>query len=197
MPATGYTLFDTAIGRCGIAWGPRGIVGVQLPERQATATHKRLQRRYPDVPDASPPPEVRQAIDDIIALLRGESRELSNVVLDMGGIPEFRHRLYAALRDIPAGSTITYGDLAVRIGDGCTARDVGEAMGKNPFPIIVPCHRVLAANGKMGGFSAPGGVATKLRMLNIEQARIGNTPTLFGNLPLGMPPKPRRAPAQT
>lgn len=190
-------MFDTAIGPCGIAWGPCGIVGVQLPERHATATRGRLRRHYPDVPEASPPPEVQRASDDIIALLRGESRELSNVVLDMGGIPAFRQRLYAALRNIPAGSTITYGDLAARIGDGCTARDVGEAMGKNPFPIIVPCHRVLAANGKMGGFSARGGVATKLRMLNIEQARTRNTPTLFDSLPLGLPSKRRRAPAQT
>lgn len=196
MPVAGFTLFDTAIGPCGIAWGPRGIVGVRLPERHATATRERLQRRYPDVPEASPPPEIQRAIDDIIALLRGDARELSNVVLDMGGIPALRQRLYAALRNIPAGSTVTYGDLAMRIGDGCTARDVGEAMGKNPFPIIVPCHRVLAANGKMGGFSAPGGVATKLRMLNIEQARVGNTPLLFDSLPLDLPPERKRAPAQ-
>jgi methylated-DNA-[protein]-cysteine S-methyltransferase len=197
MPATGFSLLDTANGPCGIAWGPRGIAGVQLPERHATATRERVQRRYPNVPEALPPPEVQGTIDDIIAWLRGESRELSNVVLDMGGIPAFRQRLYAALRDIPAGSTITYGDLAVRIGDGCTARDVGEAMGKNPFPIIVPCHRVLAANGKMGGFSAPGGIATKLRMLNIEQARTGNMPTLFDSLPLGLPPERRPASSQT
>ncbi len=190
-------MFATDIGPCGIAWGPRGIVGVQLPERRATATRGRLQRRYPDVPEASPPPEVQRTIDDIVALLRGELRDLSDVLLDMAGIPAFRQLLYAALRNIPAGSTITYGDLAVRIGDGCTARDVGEAMGKNPFPIIVPCHRVVAANGKMGGFSAPGGVATKLRMLNIEQARTGSSPTLFDSLPLGLPPERRRAPAQT
>lgn len=190
-------MFDTAIGHCGIAWGPCGIVGAQLPERHAPATRERLQRRYPGVSEASPPLEVQRAIDDIIALLRGESRELSNVVLDMAGIPAFRQRLYAALRNIPAGRTITYGDLAARIGDGCTARDVGEAMGKNPFPIIVPCHRVLAANGKLGGFSAPGGVATKLRILNIEQAWTSNSPTLFDSLPLGLPPERRRAPAQT
>jgi len=197
MPATGFTLFDTAIDPCGIAWGPCGIVGVQLPERHPAATRKRLQRRYPNVPEASPPRAVQEAIDDIIALLRGESREFSNVVLDMGGIPVFRQRLYVAMRDIPPGSTISYGDLAVRIGDGCTARDIGEAMGKNPFPIIVPCHRVLAANGKIGGFSASGGVATKLRMLNIERARTSNTPTLFDRLPLGLPPERKRTPAKT
>jgi methylated-DNA-[protein]-cysteine S-methyltransferase len=197
MTDTGFTLFDTAIGQCGIAWGPRGIVGVQLPERHATATREHLQRRYPDVVEASPPPEVQRAIDDIAALLRGELRDLSNAVLDMQGIPSFRKRLYAALRNIPPGSTVTYGDLALQIGDGCTARDVGETMGKNPFPIIVPCHRVLAANGKMGGFSAPGGVATKLRMLNIEQAQTGNTPMLFDSLPLGLPPDRRPASART
>ncbi|MGH7156363.1 MAG: methylated-DNA--[protein]-cysteine S-methyltransferase, partial [Acetobacteraceae bacterium] len=103
------------------------------------ATRARLQRRHPDAPEASPPPDVQRTIDDITALLRGEARELSHIMLDMEGIPAFRQRLYAALRTIPAGSTITYGYLAVRIGDGCTARDVGEAMGKNPFPIIVPC----------------------------------------------------------
>jgi len=189
MSATGFTLFDTAIGACGIAWGADGVASVQLPERDATAMRGRLRRRHPDVPEASPPPEVQRAIDDIVALLLGEPRDLSYVVLDMRGIPAFRRRLYAALRTVPVGRTITYGDLAVRIGDGCTARDVGEAMGRNPFPIIVPCHRVLAANGKMGGFSAPGGIATKLRMLNIEQASTGNAPTLFDSLPLGLAPK--------
>ncbi len=190
-------MFDTAIGACGIAWGAGGIVGVQLPERNATATRERLQRGYPEAPVASPPPGVQRAIDDIVALLRGEARDLSNAMLDMEGIPAFRQLLYAALRKIQAGSTVTYGDLAVRLGDGCTARDVGEAMGKNPFPIIVPCHRVVAANGKMGGFSARGGVATKLRILNIERARTDSTPNLFDTLPLGLPPNRRRAPAQT
>jgi methylated-DNA-[protein]-cysteine S-methyltransferase len=196
MPAIGFALFDTAIGPCGIAWGPCGIAGVQLPERHAAATRARLRRRYPGAPEAAPPPDVQRTIGDIAALLRGESRELSNVVLDMEGVPAFRQRLYAALRSIQAGSTITYGDLAERLGDGCTARDVGEAMGKNPFPIIVPCHRVVAADGRMGGFSARGGVTTKLRMLNIEQASTGNMPTLFDSLPLGLPPKRRRASAQ-
>jgi methylated-DNA-[protein]-cysteine S-methyltransferase len=197
MQATGLMLFDTAIGACGIAWGPGGILGVQLPERDATAMRERLRQRHPDVQEAVPPPEVQRAIGDIIALLRGEARDMSDLVLDMDGIPAFRRRLYAVLRTVPAGSTITYGDLAVRIGEGCTARDVGEAMGKNPFPIIVPCHRVMAANGKMGGFSAPGGVATKLRILNIEGALAGDKPTLFDRLPLGLPPDRRRASART
>lgn len=197
MTARAFALFDTAIGPCGVAWGPRGIVGIQLPDRHAAATRDRLQRRYRGVQEASPPPAVQRAIDDIIALLRGEPRDLSSVALDMSGLPAFRQRLYAALRDIAAGSTVTYGDLAARLGGSCTARDVGEAMGRNPFPIIVPCHRVLAAKGKMGGFSAPGGVAMKARILTIEQARIANAPTLFDGLPLSLAPQRRRTPART
>ncbi|MCL2429639.1 MAG: methylated-DNA--[protein]-cysteine S-methyltransferase [Alphaproteobacteria bacterium] len=197
MEVRGLAVFDTAIGPCALAWGPRGILGVQLPDRHAAATRDRLQRRFRGLPEASPPPEVERAIDAIVALMRGESRDLSDVALDMRDVPAFRQRLYRALRDIPPGSTVTYGDLAARIGGGCTARDVGEAMAGNPFPIIVPCHRVLAANGKMGGFSAPGGVRTKARILNIEQAQIANAPTLFDDLPLSLPPQRRRTPART
>lgn len=189
MSASGFALFETAIGACGIAWGDAGIVAVQLPERHAAATRERLRRRYPTASEMPPPPEVRHAIDGITALLRGEARDLSDIVLDMSGIPEFRQRLYGALRGIQAGATITYGNLAARLGEDCSARDVGEAMGKNPFPIIVPCHRVLAANGKAGGFSAPGGVSTKLRMLQIEGAPVGESSPLFGNLPLAAAPR--------
>ena len=195
MRDTGFALFDTAIGPCAVAWGPHGVIGVHLPDRDAMATRNRLQRR--GVPQTVPPAAVQRVIDDIVALLRGEPRDLSYVTLDMSAIPPFRQRLYGALRNIPAGSTITYRDLAARIGGECTARDVGEAMGRNPFPIIVPCHRVLAANGKMGGFSAPGGVTTKARILNIEQAQTANAPTLFDRLPLGLPPRRRQTPART
>ncbi|HUN43868.1 MAG TPA: methylated-DNA--[protein]-cysteine S-methyltransferase [Acetobacteraceae bacterium] len=191
MHDQGFAIFSTAIGSCGIAWGPRGVTGVQLPERTAQATGDRLRRRHPDATEATPPSDVQQAIDGIAGLLRGDAQDLSGIVLDMAGIPPFRQRLYAALRGIPAGATLSYGELAARLGEGCTARDVGEAMGQNPFPIIVPCHRVLAAGGKVGGFSAPGGVTTKLRMLEIEGARVGEAPTLFDALPL-MAPRRRR-----
>lgn len=184
MSAQGFALFDTDIGCCGIAWGARGVIGVQLPERHDRAMRDRLRRRFPGACESEPPPDVRQAIDGIAALLSGEARDLSFVTLDMDGIPPYRRSIYAVLRTVPAGATLSYGEIASRLGDGSTARDVGEAMGKNPFPIIVPCHRVVAAGGKTGGFSAPGGVATKLRMLNIEGARVGEEPTLFGNLPL-------------
>ncbi|HTW71481.1 MAG TPA: methylated-DNA--[protein]-cysteine S-methyltransferase [Acetobacteraceae bacterium] len=191
MNEQGFVVFPTAIGSCGIAWGPRGVTCVQLPERTAQATRDRLRRRHPEAVEAPPPPEIQQAIDAIVALLHGEARDLSGIILDMADIPPFRQRLYAALRSIPAGATLSYGELAARLGDGSTARDVGEAMGQNPFPIIVPCHRVLAAGGKVGGFSAPGGVATKLRMLQIEGASVGEPPSLFSNLPL-MAPRRRR-----
>jgi methylated-DNA-[protein]-cysteine S-methyltransferase len=191
MPGQGFAVFSTAIGSCGIAWGPRGVTCVQLPERTAQATRDRVRRRHPEAIEVPPPSDIQQAIDAIVGLLRGEARDLSGIALDMADIPPFRRRLYDALRGIPAGATLSYGELAARLGDDCTARDVGEAMGQNPFPIIVPCHRVLAAGGKVGGFSAPGGVATKLRMLQIEGARVGEATTLFSDLPLAAAPRRR------
>jgi methylated-DNA-[protein]-cysteine S-methyltransferase len=125
-------------------------------------------------------------IDTIIALLSGEKRDLSGATLDLSGVPDFNQQVYAIARNIPAGATLSYGDIATRLGDRNLARDVGEAMGRNPFPIIVPCHRVLAAGGKLGGFSAFGGVATKVRMLEIEGAQVGDAPTLFDSLPLAV-----------
>jgi methylated-DNA-[protein]-cysteine S-methyltransferase len=168
---TGFALFDTAIGWCGIAWGPRGIVGVQLPEGSAPATRARLLRRFPDAGEAPPPPEARRAIGDITALLRGEPKALDNVPLDMEGVPEFNRRVYEVARTIPWGATLSYGEIAKRLGDPGVARDVGQALGQNPFAIVVPCHRVLAAGGKWGGFSARGGVSTKRRLLSIEAAQ--------------------------
>ena len=168
---TGFALFDTAIGWCGIAWGPRGIVGVQLPEGSAPATRARLLRRFPDAGEAPPPPEAQRAIGDITALLRGEPKALDDVPLDMEGLPEFNRRVYEVARTIPWGATLSYGEIAKRLGDPGVARDVGQALGQNPFAIVVPCHRVLAAGGKWGGFSARGGVSTKRRLLSIEAAQ--------------------------
>jgi methylated-DNA-[protein]-cysteine S-methyltransferase len=113
---------------------------------------------------------VQDVIDDIVALLAGEPRDLSGVVLDMTGVPEFHRRVYDVARRIPPGATSTYGAIATALGDRLLARDVGEALGNNPFPIVVPCHRVVAADGRLGGFSANGGVATKRKLLLIEKA---------------------------
>jgi methylated-DNA-[protein]-cysteine S-methyltransferase len=148
MSEHGFTLFDTAVGQCGIAWGARGIVGVQLPERSDSATRARLLRRYPSAEEAPPPPGIQHAIDNIAALLRGDARDLSTVELDMDRVPPFHQLVYAVARTIPPGATLSYGKLAARLGDRGVARDVGEAMGQNPFPIIVPCHRVVAAGGR-------------------------------------------------
>jgi methylated-DNA-[protein]-cysteine S-methyltransferase len=184
MSAQRFALFDTALGRCGIAWSGVVVAGVQLPERHHNATRAHLLRRYPDAREASPPTDIRHVIDGIAGLLRGEIRDLSVVALDMTGVPQFDRRVYAIARTIPVGATLTYGDIAARLGDSSVAREVGQSLGQNPFPVIVPCHRVLAAGGKVGGFSAAGGVTTKLRMLDIEGAQVGETPTLFENLPL-------------
>lgn len=168
MAANGFALFDTAIGRCGIAWNARGISGVQLPEADDRATHRRLAKRFPKAHETAPPAEVEGAIDGIVALLCGETADLSTVQLDMDGVPPFHRRVYEITRTIQPGSTLTYGEVAKRLGSPGSARAVGQALGRNPFPLIVPCHRVVAAGGKPGGFSAYGGRATKEKLLTIE-----------------------------
>lgn len=180
MDAPGFTLFDTPIGRCGIAWGEHGIVGLQLPGSDDARTWKRLTGRVKDAREAAPPPAVREAITRIVALLSGERADLSPIALDTERVSDFERQVYAVARTIPPGETLSYGDIAEKLGDKLLSRDVGQAMGKNPFPIVVPCHRVVAANGKLGGFSAPGGVDTKLKMLAIEGAAVGGQPDLFG-----------------
>jgi methylated-DNA-[protein]-cysteine S-methyltransferase len=189
MSEHGFTLFDTAVGHCAIAWGARGIVAVQLPERSDSATLARMLRRYPSAQASPPPTAVQHAIANIAALLRGEARDLSAVALDMDQVPPFHQRVYAVARTIPPGATLSYGEVAAQLGDRAAARDVGEAMGQNPFPVIVPCHRVVAAGGRVGGFSAAGGITTKLRLLEIEGAQLTEAPTLFENLPLAARPR--------
>jgi methylated-DNA-[protein]-cysteine S-methyltransferase len=172
-----FTVFETTIGPCAIAWGERGIVSVQLPERDAERARARLLRRLPEAREASPPPDVEDAVDRITALLAGESRDLlSDIALDMSRVGEFERRVYDVARSIPPGATLTYGEVAARLGDKNAARDVGQAMGRNPFPIVVPCHRVVAAGGKLGGFSARGGAATKQRLLAIESRHAAGLP---------------------
>lgn len=178
MTAQGFAVFDTAIGHCGIAWSERGVVSVRLPDGSAGRTRARLHASFPEAAEAEPPRQVRQAISEIVALLRGESRDLAEIRLDLEGVPDFHRRVYEIARAIQPGRTLTYGDVANQLGMPGSAQAVGQALGRNPFPIVVPCHRVLAAGGKMGGFSAPGGVDTKRRMLVIEGAQ-ADEPTLF------------------
>ena len=170
MTALGYALFDTAIGRCGVAWSERGIVAVQLPAASDAATRAHVQRRAGGAREATAPPPVAGAIAGIVALLDGGTTEFADVAVDLDGVPPFNRRVYEIARTIPRGSTLSYGEIAGRLGDPAAARAVGQALGENPVPIVVPCHRVLAAHGRIGGFSAPGGTATKRRLLTIEGA---------------------------
>jgi methylated-DNA-[protein]-cysteine S-methyltransferase len=169
-PIPAYSLFDTALGTALVAWGERGIVRTFLPEPSASATRARLARRLPHAREAEPPEQVRRLIDDVVRLLQGDRVNLEWATIDDAAVPELDRCVYAATRTIPPGSTSTYGDVARLIGDAALARRVGEALGRNPFPIVVPCHRVLAAGGRTGGFSARGGTETKMALLRIEGA---------------------------
>jgi methylated-DNA-[protein]-cysteine S-methyltransferase len=193
MIGQGHSLFATPIGTCGIAWTACGIAGLQLPESSTLRTRARLLRRLSSLglrvdesaaaQTDAPTHAVQQAIDAILALLDGEPRPLDFIELDETGLPDFERRVYAAARAIAPGTTLTYGDVAARIGEPGAARAVGQALGRNPYAIIVPCHRVLAAGGAIGGFSAGGGAATKRRLLAIERARAGAEPDLFADEP--------------
>ena len=174
-----FTLFDTPIGACALVWGARGLVGALLPESNQAATRARIGRRFPLAREAPPPAAVQNTIARIDALLHGVPDDLADVVLDMAKVPPFHRRVYAIARAIPPGATLTSGEVAVRVGEPHASRAVGQALGANPFPIIVPCHRVLAAGGRAGGFSAEGGIRTKLRLLQIEGAVFGGAPGLF------------------
>jgi len=175
----GFCLFDTAIGACAIAWTEAAIAAVQLPEAQADGTRRRLLRHTGELAELVPPPFVQAAIARIAALLGGAHDDLCDLPLEMDGVPPFHRKVYAITRAIPPGEVLTYGEVARRIGEPGAARAVGQALGRNPFAPVVPCHRVLAAQGRSGGFSAEGGALTKLKMLEIEQARFDAEPGLF------------------
>jgi len=177
----GFAVFDTALGVCGVAWGPQGLVGVQLPQDDPTEqpARRRMRQRFPELPEAEPNAEARRAIAAVQALLEGAQDDLRDIVLDMRGLSDFHRRVYELARRIPPGHTRTYGEIAEELGDRTLSRAVGQAMGLNPFAPVVPCHRVLAAGNKPGGFSAGGGALTKLRMLDIEGARPNGMASLF------------------
>lgn len=162
-----------------MAWGAHGILAMQLPEVDAAATQARLLKASGPLAQALPPPEVARAIAAVQALLAGQLQHIDaldmdacmeSVALDMQRVTDFQRRVYALTRRIPPGQTRTYGQLATALGNKNSARAVGHALGLNPFAPLVPCHRVLAASGKLCGFSAHGGVATKLQMLQTEGA---------------------------
>jgi len=168
-----YHVFETAMGFCAIGWSDRGVARFQLPVRSAEAGERLMRRRAPDAEPGAPPEEVAAVVAAAKRYFAGEEVDFSHVRLDFGGEDAFFARIYEALRRVGWGRTTTYGALAKDVGGPReAARDVGEAMAKNPAPLIVPCHRVLAAGGKIGGFSAPGGATTKMRMLELEGVRL-------------------------
>jgi methylated-DNA-[protein]-cysteine S-methyltransferase len=175
----GFTLFATDIGDCAVAWNALGLTGVWLPEASAGRLRLRIARRRPRIPEKAPPASVAEAIVRITRLVGGERADLLEVRLDESRLSAFDRSVYAEARRIAPGRVITYAELAKRVGDGASARAIGQSLGRNPFPIVVPCHRIVAADGALGGFSAPGGAATKRRLLAIENARLDGPADLF------------------
>ena len=186
---SGYALFDTAIGRCALVWRGGLVVGAALPEASDERARARLARRFPGFEQADPPAFAAAAIARVQALLAGGRTDLGDIALDLAAGSDFERSVWEAARRIPCGEVRSYGDIASEIGAPQAAQAVGVALGRNPVPILVPCHRVLAADGRSGGFSAPGGVATKFRILEIEGARRAGEPKLFESLPLRVKPR--------
>jgi methylated-DNA-[protein]-cysteine S-methyltransferase len=191
MAGRGYTIFDTMIGRCGIAWGDSGVIGVQLPEAREIETRRRLFRLYPEARELRPPLNVELAIEGIVALLRGEAADLSEVMLDMTGIPAFDARVYQFTRTIPRGETRSYGEVAAGLRASGAVHSVAQAISRNPFMIVVPCHRVLEAGGYADKISPNGGTISKRRLLSIEGAKMTFSKTLFDVLLPVAPPRPQ------
>ena len=173
---TRYAIFETAIGWAGIAWTDKGLVGAYLPEAERESARRSFLRRFPDAQEAEPTADAAHAIAGIRELLTGKANDLTDIAIDIARVPAFNARVYQIARAIPPGETRTYGEIAVELGDKLLARDVGAALGQNPWPIVVPCHRVTAAGGKLGGFSARGGVNIKVRLLAIEGAKVLEAP---------------------
>jgi methylated-DNA-[protein]-cysteine S-methyltransferase len=191
MSGRGYTVFDTAVGRCGIAWGELGVSGVQLAEAREIETRRRLFQLFPDARELRPPAEIQSAIEGITALLRGKMADLSEVRLDMTGVRPFDARVYDFARTIPRGETLTYGEVAARLKASGAAHSVAQALSRNPFMLIVPCHRVLEAGGYADRISANGGSISKRRLLSIEGAGGPGNKTLFDVLLPVAPPRPQ------
>jgi len=174
-----FTIFATAIGDCALAWNRVGFIGVWLPETSAERLRARIAKRLGAAREAEPDGAVVEAIAAIRSLLRGERTELGVIRIDDSRLDLFDRRVYAAARTIAPGRVVSYAELAARVGSDATAREVGQSLGRNPFPIVVPCHRIVASSGELGGFSAPGGTATKRRLLTIEDARRDGVDDLF------------------
>ncbi|HEU0216994.1 MAG TPA: methylated-DNA--[protein]-cysteine S-methyltransferase [Stellaceae bacterium] len=185
-----YAIFDTGIGRSGIVWSDAGIVGVQLPEAREIETRRRLFRLYPEGREQRPPPMVGLAIEGIVALLRGKASDFSDITLDMEGVPTFNQRVYEHTRTIPRGETRTYGEVAAALRRTGGERSVAQAIAKNPFMIIVPCHRVLETGHYADKNSPFGGTISKRHLLSVEGTRPIASKTLFDVLLPVAPSRP-------
>lgn len=174
-----FALFATPLGTCAVAWNEIGLTGVWLPEANAESLRRKVARRCDGARECAPSGAIAVALEAITRLLAGERVDLSDVALDSAGIDAFDRRVYAVTRTIGPGRVLTYGEVAARVGVDASARAVGQSLGRNAMPIVVPCHRVVATGGGLGGFSAPGGTATKRRMLAIEDAQPAGPPGLF------------------
>ncbi len=187
---THYTLFDTAFGRCAMAWHAHGLTAVRLPDHSDALTRANLLARQPgavqcDADSAGAP--FAAALPDFVATalrairnhLAGQPHDLRDLPLDFSGISPFQHRVYLAARALGPGQTCTYGELAHALGEPAALRAVAQALGHNPWPLVIPCHRVLAAGGRLGGFSAPGGSETKRRLLVLEMGMFRREGELF------------------
>lgn len=179
MTKYSFTFFDTAFGRAAIAWSEAGVAALAFPGGDDKAIVRSLSKRAPGAVEAAPPEDIRRLIDDIRALFEGEKRDLAYAALDLEGLGDFERSVYRETLKIPPGETRTYGDIARALGDAALSQRVGQALGRNPFPIVVPCHRVVGADGRMTGFSAPGGTDAKMRLLKREGAL---APDLFDRL---------------
>ncbi|NVN88560.1 MAG: methylated-DNA--[protein]-cysteine S-methyltransferase [Rhodopseudomonas sp.] len=192
MSGVAYTVFDTMVGRCGIAWGFDGVLAVQLAETRELDTRRRLLRHYPDARETRPPVGIEAAIEGIVTALRGQPHDFFDVALDMHGLAPFDCRVYAATRAIPRGETMTFAEMAKQLGASGAIHAVGQAIKHNPFAMIVPCHRVLAAAGETDGICANGGAITRRRLLSLEGALAKSGPTLFDVLLSVAPPRTAR-----
>ena len=181
MTAHRYRLFDTAFGACALAWSDSGLTQVRLPDHSQALTRANLLARQPQAEHepVGGPPFVAAAIEQMQAHLAGAPHDLRELPLDLSGIRDFEWRVYLATRALGPGQTCTYGELANALGDPAAMRAVGQALGHNPWPLVVPCHRVLAAGGRLGGFSAPGGSDTKRRLLVLEAGMVRREDQLF------------------
>ncbi|HEX5683235.1 MAG TPA: methylated-DNA--[protein]-cysteine S-methyltransferase [Ideonella sp.] len=177
---SGFAFFDTPAGLCGLAWNDAlEVCGGQLPEPTPELTRRRMQQRFPGLRETEPPPAMAQVLRRLAAALQGAPDTLDDVPLADADVPVFNRRVYALARQIPPGQTRSYGELAAELGGPAVARAVGQALGRNHFASLVPCHRVMAARHQAGGFSGPGGLQTKLRLLQLEGAQLGDQPGLF------------------